>query len=298
MARRSRPDIGPVGVFSFALEQQPAARAAAVVERLEDLGYGAVWVPEARGKEAFTHAAMLLRGGRRIVVATGVASIWGRDPTTAAAAANTVEEAHPGRLLVGLGVSHRTTVEEVRGQRYTAPLQRMAAYLDGLDRAVYQAAAPATRPPVVLAALGPRMLALAAERTAGAHTYFVPVEHTSGARAALGDGLLAVEVAVALAGDRSAAREVAGPYLARYLRLENYRRNLEHLGWDDRDLAGDGSDRLLDALVAWGDEDRIAARVTEHLEAGADHVCVQVLSPDRADAAVDDLATLAPALLR
>ena len=290
--------IGDVGVFSFAFEQHPAAQARDEVARLEALGYGAVWFPEARGKEAFTHAALLLGAGTRIAVATGIASIWGRDPMTAAAAAATLAEAHPGRLVVGLGVSHRPMVEQLRRQPYGKPLEKMTAYLDGMAGATYEAARPAEPAPVVLAALGPRMLALAAERTAGAHTYFVPVEHTARAAEVLGpDRTLAVEQAVVLERDATRARELARGHTARYLRLDNYRNNLARLGWSDADLADAGSDALVDAVVAWGDEAAIAARVGAHLDAGATHVCVQVVAEDRSDLGLAHLEALAPALV-
>lgn len=290
--------IGRVGVFSFAFEQHPTVQARDEVARIEELGYGAIWFPEARGKEAFTHAALLLSGGSRIAVATGVASIWGRDPMTAAAAAATVAEAFPGRLIVGLGVSHQPAVEELRGQPYGSPLAKMAAYLDGMATATYQAAEPPERPPVVLGALGPRMLALATERTAGAHTYFVPVEHTELARDMLGpERVLAVEQAVVLESDATRAREIARTHTGRYLRLDNYRNNLARLGWSDADLAGTGSDRLVDAVVAWGAEPAIAARVEDHLAAGATHVCIQVVDEDRSQLRLDHLEALAPALV-
>jgi probable F420-dependent oxidoreductase len=290
--------IGRIGVYSFAFEQHASEQARDEVARIEDLGYGAIWFPEARGKEAFTHAALLLGGGTRVAVATGIASIWGRDPMTAAAAAATVAEAFPGRLVVGLGVSHRPSVEELRGQRYGSPLAKMAAYLDAMATATYQAAEPPERPPVVLAALGPRMLTLAAERTAGAHTYFVPLEHTERARDLLGpDRVLAVEQAVVLETDATRAREIARTHTGRYLRLDNYRNNLTRLGWSDTDLVGAGSDRLVDAIVAWGDEPAIAARVHDHLAAGATHVCIQVIDEDRSQLGLEQLEVLAPALL-
>ena len=293
-----RSMIGRVGVFSFAFEQHPTGQARDEVARIEELGYGAIWFPEARGKEAFTHATLLLSGGSRVAVATGIATIWGRDPMTAAAAAATVAEAFPGRLIVGLGVSHRPAVEELRGQPYGSPLAKMGAYLDGMATATYQAAEPPERPPVVLGALGPRMLALAAERTAGAHTYFVPVEHTERARDMLGpDRVLAVEQAVVLEPDATRAREIARTHTGRYLRLDNYRNNLARLGWSDVDLAGAGSDRLVDAVVAWGAEPAIAARVQDHLAAGATHVCIQVVDEDRSQLRLDQLEALAPALV-
>lgn len=271
----------PVGVFSFAFEQQSAATAQQGVGALADMGYGAVWFPEARGKEAFTHAGMLLAAGTEITVATGIASIWARDAMAAKAAANTLAEAYPGRFMMGLGVSHQRLVREVRGHDYRHPVQAMEAYLDALDAAPYDAVAPATPAPVVLAALGPRMLDVAARRTAGAHTYFVPVEHTIEARVRLGPGpLLAVEIAGVI--DHADADAIARAHTSRYLGLENYRNNLRRLGWSDVDLAGPGSDRLVDALVAIGSAETVAERVRLHREAGADHVCVQLLAPDRA----------------
>jgi probable F420-dependent oxidoreductase len=291
-------ELGKIGVFSFALEQLGADAATAAVARLESCGYGAVWVPEARGKEAFSHAALLLRGGERIAVCTGIASIWGRDPMTAAAAIATVGEAYPGRFVVGLGVSHRPAVEQLRGQTYRAPVRTMERYLDRLAAATYEAARPEVPPPLVLAALGPRMLELAARRTDGVHTYFVPVEHTPRARAAVGSGgLVLVEHAVVDERDPQRARAIARTYTSRYLRLDNYRNNLLRLGWAEDDLRDGGSDRLVDAVVAWGDRDAIRASVHAHLGAGADHVCVQVLREDRADPALDTLAALAPVLL-
>jgi len=291
------PALGTIGVFTFALEQLPAAQAAQATSEIETLGYGAVWIPEARGKEAFTHAALLLGGSDRIAVCTGVASIWGRDPMTAAAAMSTVGEAFPNRLVVGLGVSHRTIVEQLRGQTYTSPVRMMERYLERLGSAVYEAARPAHAPPVVLAALGPRMLRLAAS-TAGAHTYFVPAEHTAQARQVLGpQRLLAVEHAVVPEADPARARHLARLYTSRYLRLENYRNNLVRLGWSEDELTDGGSDRVVDALVAWGDEDTIRARVWAHLDAGADHVCIQVLREDRAELGLEELTALAPVLL-
>ena len=292
------PTLGTIGVFTFALEQLPAAQAAAATAEIEGLGYGAVWIPEARGKEAFTHAALLLGGSDRIAVCTGVASIWGRDPMTAAAAMTTVGEAFPDRLVVGLGVSHRTLVEQVRGQSYTSPVRTMEAYLERLGSATYEAARPAHAPPVVLAALGPRMLRLAS-RTAGAHTYFVPAEHTAQARQLLGpEGVLAVEHAVVTESDPVRARQLARTYTSRYLRLENYRNNLVRLGWPEDELTDGGSDRLVDALVAWGDDDTIRDRLRAHLDAGADHVCIQVVREDRAELGLEELTALASILLR
>lgn len=291
--------LGPVGVWTFALDPQPVPRAREVVAELEALGFPALWIPEGRGsKEALSHAALLLEAGRRIVVATGIASIWARDPVAMANGARALEEAFPGRFVLGMGVSHRTSVDRRGAFRYERPLARMARYLEDMEAAPYPRREAPERPPRVLAALGPRMLRLAAERTAGAHPYFVPVEHTARARAALGpDPLLAPEQAVVLEGDPAAAREVARAYMGHYLKLENYARNLLRLGWSDGDLGDGGSDALVDALVAWGDVDAVRRRVQEHLDAGADHVSVQVIPRDPRSFPLQEHRELAGALL-
>jgi probable F420-dependent oxidoreductase len=271
--------IGSVGVWSPHLQWQPAAAARDAVAEMESLGFGAVWIGEATGKEIMTHAALLLGGSERIVVATGIASIWARDPMAMANAGRTLEEAYPGRFVMGLGVSH-PFLNEPRGRAYERPLAGMRRYLDAMDSAPY-AGPPAGAPPRVLAALGPRMLDLARDRTAGAHPYFVPVEHTAVARDVLGpEPLLAPEQAVAFETDPSAARALARRYLRTYLRLESYVNNLRRFEWTDEDMAGDGSDLLADALVAWGGVQTIVNRLREHLDAGADHVAVRILTPD------------------
>jgi probable F420-dependent oxidoreductase len=291
-------DLGPVGIWTAALDPQPAARAQELAAEVEALGYGAVWVPEAVGRDPVVASMLLLAGTSSITVATGVASIWSRDAMSAGAAHRGIEEAFPGRFLLGLGVSHQPMVETIKGLRYERPLAAMRAYLDGMDRALYFAAAPSGEPRRVLAALGPRMLGLAAERASGALTYFVPVEHTGVARERLGSGtLLAVEQAVVLERDPDAARAVARAHMAIYLSLPNYTQNLRRLGWGDDDLGGGGSDRLVDAIVAWGDEEAVAGRVAAHRAAGADHVCVQVLGPSPTHLPLAGWRRLAPALL-
>jgi len=210
------------------------------------------WLPEAAGREALTNASLLLARTSRIVVATGIANIYARDAMAMAAAQKTLAEAYPGRFLLGLGVSHAPLVERFRGHRYEKPVTTMRAYLDAMDRAAYQAVPPATEPLRVLAALGPKMLKLAAERAAGAHPYFVTPEHTARAREILGaNRLLAVEQAVVLETDSIKAREIARAYMAMYLDLANYVTNLRALGFTDDDFTNGGSNRLVDAIVAW-----------------------------------------------
>jgi probable F420-dependent oxidoreductase len=291
-------DLGRVGIWTFALDLQPSARARDLAAEVEALGYGAIWVPDAVGRDPLVHAALLLSGTERIAVGTGIAQIWGRDPMAMNAGWKTVSEAFPGRFVLGLGVSHQPMVEGLRGRSYARPLTAMRGYLERMDGAMYAAAEPAEPPRRVLAALGPKMLALASERADGAHPYNVPPEHTARARAILGPGkLLAPEQAVLLETDPAEARRIGREHLAIYRDLPNYMNNLRRFGITDDDLAGGGSDRLVDMLVAWGDADAVRARVREHFDAGADHVAVQVLKPRRTDVPIDDWRELAPVLL-
>jgi probable F420-dependent oxidoreductase len=291
-------DLGRVGIWTFALDLQPIARARELAAELDELGYGAIWLPEAVGRDPLVHAALLLGATRRITAATGIATIYGRDAMTMAAGWKTVSEAFPGRFVLGLGVSHQPMVEGVREQTYGPPLATMRSYLDRMDAAMFVAAEPPEPPRRVLAALGPKMLALAAERADGAHPYFVPVEHTARAREILGSGpLLAPEQHVVLETDPAEARRIAREHMAIYLGLPNYVNNLRRFGFTDDDLADGGSDPLVDAIVAWGDVDAIRARVQAHHDAGADHVAVQVLERDRATVPLDHWRELAPALL-
>ena len=289
--------LGRVGLWTFQLDLQPADVARATAAELESLGYPTIWVPEAVGRDPMVNSAVLLAATERLVLATGIASIWSRDAMAAAASHLTLSEAFPGRFLLGLGVSHQPMVDFVKGHQYDKPFTKMSAYLDAMDAAVYVAPRPAEAVRV-LAALGPKMLRLAAEKAGGAHPYFVPVEHTHVAREALGAGpLLCPEQAVVLETDPTVARAAARQHMATYLTLPNYTNNLRRLGWGDDDLGDGGSDKLVDAIVAWGDEEAIVARVKDHLDAGADHVAVQVLDPNPAALPLEQWRTLAPALL-
>jgi probable F420-dependent oxidoreductase len=283
----------------------PAVDDRAMVAELDELGYGALWFGEAPGgKEAFTRAATLLAASSRIVVATGIASVWGRDALSTASAIRTLGEAFPGRFVAGLGISHPPAVE-ARGSVYRRPLGVMRDHLAAMATSHHDSPTPSEPVPVVLAALRPRMLELARTAADGAHPYFVPVEHTARAREILGpDRLLAPELAVVLEPDQAEAHRLARLHTGSfYLQARNYVENLRWLGWGDDDLAGAGSDALVDAVVAWGDEGRIVQRIREHLDAGADHVCLQPVTEIRplADgpdtAALDVLRRLAPAVL-
>jgi probable F420-dependent oxidoreductase len=293
-----RSALGRVGAWSFALETLPAEREREMVAEIERLGYGAIWIPEAvTSKEAFGHSALLLGATDRVVVATGIANVWARDPVAMANGSRTLSDAHPGRFLLGIGVSHEGSVRR-RGERYERPFTKMRGYLDAMERATWSAPEPEAPPWRMLAALGPRMLELAAERTLGAHPYFVPVEHTAFARERLGPGpVLAVEQTAVLETDPERARRAARAFATDYLDTPNYAANLRRMGWSDADIAGQGSDAVIDAVVVWGDAHRIARRVREHLDAGADHVCVQVVSEDETDVCLPQLRELAPALL-
>ena len=291
-------DVGSVGIWTAQLDLQPASRAREVAAELDDLGYGALWLPEAVGREVISHAAVLLGATRRLVVATGVANIYNRTPAAAANAQRLLADDSGGRFLLGLGVSHGPMVEGMLGQSWDRPLAYMRDYLDAVDGAFTVSPPPAEDPPRVLAALGPRMLELAASRSWGALTYFVPVEHTPFARQHLGDGpMLLVEQAAVLSTDADRARAAGRKHMQIYLTLPNYVNNLRRLGWGDDDLADGGSDALVDALVAWGDVDVIAARVAAHREAGADHVCVQVVDTDVTALPLEAWRSLGPALL-
>jgi probable F420-dependent oxidoreductase len=273
------------------IEQERAA-----ARRIEALGYGSLWAGEVMGgKEAFSHQGVLLTATERMVTGTGIANVWARHPATMQAGAATLGAAYPGRFILGIGVSHACIVER-SGQTYDRPLARMVEYLDGMDRVVGDVPVVEVPVPRVLAALGPKMLALARDRADGAHPYFVPVQHTRAARRILGpDRLLIPEQAVVLSTDAEQARRIARGHTTSYLRLPNYVNNLRRLGYGDEDLEGAGSDRLVDAIVAWGDEEQIAGRVKEHLEGGADHVLLQPLGD--LESAVAQLERLAPAVL-
>ena len=295
-AREWARRLGSVGVWTHDVERMPTAAAREYARAVEALGFDALWIPESLGsKEAFAHAGILLAATSTLVIATGIANIWARDAVAMANGGRALVDAYPDRFLLGLGVSHAPTVK-TRGQSYARPVEHMREYLDAMDVAPY--VGPKVDVPRVLAALGPRMLRLAAERTLGAHSYFVPVEHTAVARKELGDGLLlAVEQAAVLSDDPAAARQAARRHMKRYLDLDNYTSNLRRLGWSDANLADGGSDRLVDAVVAWGGPGALRQRIGHHKARGADHVCIQILRVDLAAPPVPELERVARAAL-
>ncbi|WP_399885423.1 LLM class F420-dependent oxidoreductase [Streptomyces sp. BBFR51] len=265
-----KESLGRYGVWNSALRaedpERESERAEAAAE-LEQLGYGALWLG---GNSAARHAAPLIGATSRIVVGTSIQSIWEHRAAEAAAGFAELEVSHPGRFVLGLGVSHGPRVEG-----YSRPYSTMVGYLDELDRAGMPSGHR------VLAALGPKMLDLSRDRAAGAIPYLVTPEHTAQARERLGEGpLLAPEFKVVLDADPSRARATARAYLAMYLKLPNYTKNFLNLGFTDADVTGGGSDRLIDAVFAWGDETTIRTRIEAFHDAGADHVALQVVEDD------------------
>ena len=289
-------NLGRVGIWAF-LDAPPAPQVRDIAAELEALGYGALWVPETVGRDPFVLAEMLLASTSTMKVATGIASIWARDSVTMSSTSKTLGEGHPGRFVLGLGVSHARMVEGIRGREYRTPLATMRAYLDAMDTAFYTGPVPEPPVPRILAALGPRMLALARDRADGAHPYFTTPEHTAVARDVLGEGpLLAPEQTVVVSDDPDEARQVARGFASGYLGLPNYANNLRRLGFTEDDIEG-VSDRVVDATIAWGKPDTIRARVLAHLDAGADHVCVQVLPHEPGTVPLDAWRELAGALV-
>jgi probable F420-dependent oxidoreductase len=281
-------DLGRLGVW-WSGAWQGDDESLDVAAELEDMGYGALWSSGGFSPGLSDQFGQLLGATDHIVVASGIVSIWTSPADEIARAVNALEGDHPGRFLLGIGASHGVIVQD-----YTRPFTHMVSYLDALDAST--PTVPKDRR--ALAALGPKMLSLSAERSAGAHPYFVPVEHTARARGILGPhALLAPEVTVVLEPDPERARELARTFTATYVGLPNYANNLRTLGYGDDDFAGGGSDRLVDAVVAWGDVDAVASRLGEHYEAGADHVCAQVIAGGRGVFPLEQYRQLAKVVL-
>ena len=292
------PPLGPIGLWTFALDRQPWSRAKEAAAEIEAMGWHAIWVPEATNRNALVNATLLLGATERIVVATGIAPIHNRDAVASANGQRTLDEAFPGRFLFGLGVSHRWLVEDIRGGRYTKPLASMREYLAAMDAAPFTAFAPSVRGRRVIAALGPKMLALSAEHGDGAHPYLTTAEHTAEARAIIGLGkILAPDQKMVLETDASEARRIGRMHLAGYLAQPNYQNSFLRQGFTRDDLDGGGSDRLVDAIVAWGTLDQVCTRVRAHLDAGASHVAVQLLPRDMGDLPLGEYRLLAEALI-
>jgi probable F420-dependent oxidoreductase len=288
-------DLGRIGIWSGELRRHPdLGEVADAAAELEQLGYTALFLPGGAGGDIMERSELLLDSTKTVPVAPGILNVWMHDPEEVGRETARLEDRHPGRFELGLGVSHAPAVDKDEPGRYRRPLTKMRSYLDGLDAASH----PVPLQRRFLAALGPKMLELSRDRSAGAHPYFVPVEHTAYAREILGDGaLLAPEQAVLLETDEGKAREAARGHMGRYLQLPNYTNNLLRHGFTEQDLQDGGSDRLVDAIVAWGDEEAIAARVRSHHDAGADHVCIQVVGVEPGTLPRDAWRRLADALL-
>ena len=273
-------DLSKLGVWFFT-DTMAAPMAADTAKRIEDLGFSALWIPETVGRNPFVHAAWLLANTSSLVIATGIANIYHREPGVTLAAQNTLAEQSNNRFLLGLGVSHKPLVEGLRGLTYGPPVATMRDYLDKMATSPYTGPPPKDKPPTVIAALGPKMLELASEKCDGAHPYFTSPSHTKMARDAMGpDSLLCVEQKVIFETDPTKARDIARKAAKTYQRLPNYRNNWLRMGLSEADVDGDGSDTFIDATFAWGEIDAIKNRVQEHYDAGASHVCVQPIHPE------------------
>jgi probable F420-dependent oxidoreductase len=268
MRQHWRKHLGRFGVWRGAAQVTPELAAS-----LEQLGFGALWLGSSPGADLAV-VDELLGATSTLVVATGIVNMWNSDPHQVAASFARIESAYPGRFLLGVGAGHREATRQ-----YDKPYDTLARYVDTLTADGVPGGS------MILAALGPKMLRLAAERTAGAHPYLVPVSYTREARELIGpDPLIATEHKAVIEADPEAARAIGRPRVRRpYLGLVNYTSNLRRLGWSEADLAEPGSDALIDALVAHGDPVQVAGQLTGHLTAGADHVCVQLLAPEDAD---------------
>ena len=274
-----RQRLRTTGVWYFT-DAMTVDAASAFAVRVEELGYSALWLPDTVGRDPMAHIAYLATQAKTLLFATGIASIFHRHPGPMKQAALTLAEQTGGRFVLGLGVSHAPMVAGLRQLDYSKPLTKMRDYLDAMNASPYGAPAPAEQPPTLLAALGPKMLELAATHADGAHPYWTTPEHTAQARAILGpDKLLCVEQKVVLTTDAAAARAAAGAAVRGYAGLPNYRNTWLRLGFSEDEIEQRDS-RFIDALVAWGDDDAVRSRIREHHDAGADHVCIQPLSPE------------------
>jgi probable F420-dependent oxidoreductase len=281
-----------LGIFAGSLTGQPTTVQREVVAGMEKLGYGTLWYGEAAGREAFVQAAIFLSATSTLVVASGIANIWARDPMAMTAGGRAISEAWPNRFILGIGVSHAPSVA-IRGHDYARPFSAMKDYLDRMDQATWRGP-EAPLPPIVLAALGPRMVGMAAERTAGAYPYFTTADHIRQVREQLGpDPFMAADLPVVLADGRKEARAIGDVHTARYLRLDNYRNNLVRIGWTADHLEPPGSDDLFDAVVAWGDVAAIRERVDGLIDAGADQVVLNLVTKDPSVPYLSELRTLA-----
>lgn len=279
-------ELNRLGLWTFQFDQQPVRACLAAAQEIEALGYPALWIPEVRGREAISLAALLLAATEHLVIATGIARASERQPRAMWAAQQTLAEAYPDRFLLGIGGQTNLPGAD--------PVDALAAYVRAMEEATYSPPRPAVAPPRVLAAINGRMLDLAAEISWGAHTYLSPPEHIAWARERVGgDVLLACEQPVVLETEPATAREIARRHLRYYLRMGPYRKLLARMGTSEQEMEDGGSDRVVDTLVAWGDESSIGERARACIDAGADHVCLQVLPSQPDGMPMDQWRTLA-----
>jgi probable F420-dependent oxidoreductase len=272
--------LGKLGVWAF-IDSMTAPEAARFAQQLEQWGYSALWIPEAVGRDPFSIISYLAAHTKTLVFATGIANIYARDPMAMNAIHKTVSELAPDRFVLGLGVSHAPLVKDIRGHAYQKPVSTMRAYLQSMQNALYMAPSAPEPAPILLGALRENMLRLSAEKASGAHPYFVPPEHTAWARNILGpDALLCPEQMVLRETDADNARRIARAHTTTYTGLDNYKNNLKQFGFVESDFDNGGSDKLVDAIVAWGDERALQSRIKAHWQAGANHVCIQALADE------------------
>lgn len=270
--------IDPIGIWFFT-DTMSARDAAEAVKRIESLGFAALWLPETTGRDSVAHSAWLLAHTEKLIIATGIANIYNRHPGAMLQAQKSLAEQSGDRFLLGLGVSHAPLVEGLRGLDYGKPVSTMRRYLEGMAQSPYSAVEPNSRPPVVIAALGPKMLELAAELCDGAHPYFTSPEHTKMARSILGpDKWLCVEQKVLLETNPERARALARKTAQMYISLPNYRNNWLRMGLTESNLNNQDDD-FIDTTFAWGGIESIEERIQAHLDAGASHVCIQPIHP-------------------
>lgn len=275
-----KSDIKKLGVWSW-VDGSSYPECIDMARQVEQLGYGALWVPEAVGRDPFVTLSVIARETDTLLLATGIANLYARDAMAMKSARNALDELSGGRLIFGIGISHPEMIEGLRQQEYGKPVTTMRNYLERMEQALYTGPQPERQGLLVLAALGKRMLGLAGSQADGAHPYSVTPEHTARAREILGpEKFLAPEQKVLLLKEPSEARAIARKTMSTYLGLQNYRNNLLTLGFEESDFEDGGSDRLMDAMVAWGDETAIMKRVEDHWNNGADHVCIQALRKD------------------
>ena len=275
--------LGKFGVWS-SFDDLTSAQGSTFAKQIEQWGYPAVWLPEGFGRDVIAQSAWLLANTSSLIVAPGIANIYGRDPMMMHAGQMGLNEQSGGRFLLGVGVSHKMIVNDYRGHQYGKPIETMRSYLAAMKTAPFMAPVPAAAPKIVVAALGPQMLALARDHADGAHPYNVSPAHTAEARKILGPNkLLCVEQKVILETNPDRAREAGRKMINLYLPMPNYTNNWLRMGYTQDDFVNGASDRLVDGMVAWGDEAAIVKRIEQHWEAGADHVCIHSLHADHAD---------------